>query len=91
MAVLRAPRPRANRCTPAPVTPDPRVTKSAHSLRERILPPAGKAFDNNAHLSLVDGANDPRSTPRMSVLGRQPHYTMYLIAFGRDAKKQVVN
>jgi CubicO group peptidase (beta-lactamase class C family) len=94
MAVLRA-QSEGKPLPPAPVTPDPRVTKSAAAYAGTYTSPAGKALKvvaDGTSLSLVDGAATIALYPRGddAFWADDPHYAMYLIAFGRNAKKQVV-
>jgi CubicO group peptidase (beta-lactamase class C family) len=94
MAVLRA-QSEGKPLPPAPVTPDPRVTKNAAAYVGTYASPSGKSLNVTAdgtRLSLVDGASTIALYPRGedAFWADDPHYAMFLIAFGRNAKKQVV-
>ena len=94
MAVLRA-QSEGKPLPPAPVTPDPRVTKNAAAYVGTYTSPTGKALKVTADgtsLSMVDGSSTIALYPRGddAFWADDPHYAMFLIAFGRDAKKKVV-
>jgi hypothetical protein len=94
MAVLRA-QSEGKPLPPAPVTPDPRVTKTAEAYVGTYTSQAGKTLKVTADgtsLSLVDGSATIALYPRGgdAFWADDPRYAMFLIAFGRDAKKKVV-
>jgi D-alanyl-D-alanine carboxypeptidase len=94
MAVLRA-QSEGKPLPPAPVTPDPRVTKNAAAYAGTYTSPNGKALKivaDGTNLSMVDGATTIALYPRGedAFWADDPHYATYLILFDRNAKKKVV-
>jgi D-alanyl-D-alanine carboxypeptidase len=94
MAVLRA-QSEGKPLPPAPVTPDPRVTKGASDYAGTFTSPAGKvlkAVADGDRLSLVDGSSTIALYPRGdgAFWADDPRYAMFYVIFGRNAKSKVV-
>jgi len=80
---------------PAPVTPDPRTAKGAAGYAGTYTSPSGKVLKvvaQSDNLSLVDGADTIALYPRGDdeFWADDPRYAMFLVVFGRNAKKQIV-